>query len=211
MSSDINIRHILDVMAEMFPEAKAELEHDTPFQLLVATILSAQATDVSVNKATKSLFKKFGTPETMAKASILEIESEIKTIGLYRNKAKFLKATAEQLIEKYNGEVPTSKKELVKLPGVGVKTANVVVSVAFNIPAIAVDTHVERVSKRLGIVPKQSSVTQVEKQLEAIIPKEEWSISHHRFIFFGRYHCTSRSPKCEACPLKKECVYFQNL
>lgn len=195
----------LSRMYEMFPEAIGELHSDSPFQLLIAVILSAQATDVSVNKATPALFAAYPTPEALAQAPMDDIVAKIRMIGLYRNKAKNIKACAQMLLDNYGGIVPASREELVKLPGVGRKTANVVLGDAFGVPAIAVDTHVERVTKRLRICKLNASVTEVEATLMRKIPKELWVKSHHTLIFFGRYHCTARSPKCEICPLLDMC------
>ncbi|MEW3561196.1 endonuclease III, partial [Enterococcus avium] len=184
----------LSRMYDMFPDAVGELHSDSPFQLLIAVILSAQATDVSVNKATPALFKAYPTPEALAQAPIEDIIEKIKMIGLYRNKAKNIKACAQMLLDNYDGVVPNSREELIKLPGVGRKTANVVLGDAFGVPAIAVDTHVERVTKRLRICKLNASVTEVEATLMRKIPKDLWVKSHHTLIFFGRYHCTARSP-----------------
>ncbi|MGH1680120.1 endonuclease III, partial [Enterococcus avium] len=195
----------LSRMYDMFPDAVGELHSDSPFQLLIAVILSAQATDVSVNKATPALFKAYPTPEALAQAPIEDIIEKIKMIGLYRNKAKNIKACAQMLLDNYDGVVPNSREELIKLPGVGRKTANVVLGDAFGVPAIAIDTHVERVTKRLRICKLNASVTEVEATLMRKIPKDLWVKSHHTLIFFGRYHCTARSPKCEICPLLDMC------
>ena len=192
-------------MYDMFPDAVGELHSDSPFQLLIAVILSAQATDVSVNKATPTLFSAYPTPEALAQAPMEDIIAKIKTIGLYRNKAKNIKACAQMLLDNYGGVVPATRDELIKLPGVGRKTANVVLGDAFGVPAIAVDTHVERVTKRLRICKLNASVTEVEATLMRKIPKELWVKSHHTLIFFGRYHCTARAPKCEICPLLDMC------
>lgn len=192
-------------MYEMFPEAHGELQHKNPYELLIAVILSAQATDVSVNKATPALFEAFPTPEALAKAPLEEIIPKIKTIGLYRNKAKNIKACAQQLIDQFGGQVPQTREELVSLPGVGRKTANVVLGDAFGVPAIAVDTHVERVTKRLRICKLDASVQEVEQTLMKKVPEDLWVKTHHTLIFFGRYHCTARSPRCEVCPLLDMC------
>ncbi|MFP1647471.1 endonuclease III [Enterococcus mundtii] len=192
-------------MYEMFPEAHGELQHKNPYELLIAVILSAQATDVSVNKATPALFQAFPTPEALAKAPLEEIIPKIKTIGLYRNKAKNIKACAQQLIDHFEGQVPQTREELVSLPGVGRKTANVVLGDAFGVPAIAVDTHVERVTKRLRICKLDASVQEVEQTLMKKVPENLWVKTHHTLIFFGRYHCTARSPRCEVCPLLNMC------
>ena len=200
----------IEKMYQMFPEAHGELQHNNPYELLIAVILSAQATDVSVNKATPALFEAFPTPEDLAAASVEEIIPKIKTIGLYRNKAKNIKACAQQLIENFGGQVPTTREALVSLPGVGRKTANVVLRDAFGIPAIAVDTHVERVSKRLRICKLNASVLEVEETLMRKIPEDLWVKTHHTLIFFGRYHCTARNPRCEVCPLLDMCQEGKN-
>lgn len=195
----------IEIMYEMFPNAACELHHDTPFQLLIAVILSAQATDVSVNKAIPGLFSAYPTPQALAQAPVDAIITKIKTIGLYRNKAKNIKACSEQLLERFDGKVPKTRDELVSLPGVGRKTANVVMGDAFGEPAIAVDTHVERVSKRLRFCKLNASVTEVETALMKKIPKNLWIKTHHTLIFFGRYHCLARSPKCDSCPVLYLC------
>ncbi|MEK4442098.1 endonuclease III [Niallia sp. FSL K6-0077] len=199
------IRYCLDTMGEMFPEAHCELVHSNPFELVIAVSLSAQCTDALVNKVTKNLFQKYKTPEDYLSVPLEELQNDIRSIGLYRNKAKNIQKLCQMVLEKYNGEIPMDRDELINLPGVGRKTANVVVSVAYNIPAIAVDTHVERVSKRLGICRWKDSVLEVEKTLMKKVPKEEWSVTHHRMIFFGRYHCKAQNPKCEVCPLLALC------
>lgn len=196
---------ILNTLDTMFPDAHCELNHSNEFELLVAVMLSAQTTDQSVNKLTDTLFKKYRCVEDYANASVSELENDIRTIGLYRNKAKSLHLMANKLIEEYNGEVPRTIKELVKLPGVGQKTANVVVSVAFGVPAFAVDTHVERIAKRLGFAKKEDSVQIVEKKLCKAIPKDRWIKGHHQFIFFGRYFCKATNPNCQSCPLYEIC------
>jgi len=193
---------LIEAMGELFPEAKAELTHKNPFELLIAVILSAQTTDVGVNKATPKLFEAYPTPEAMMNAEVEDIMDKIKTIGLYRNKAKFLKKCATQLVEEFDGEVPSTHKELQSLAGVGRKTANVVMSVAFDEPAIAVDTHVERISKKFKIVDQEATVIQVEKTLMKKLPKELWSIAHHRMIFFGRYQCPARAHDHDECVRK---------
>lgn len=190
---------VIEAMGRIFPEAKAELNHRNAFELLIAVILSAQTTDVGVNKATPGLFKAYPTPELMMEAELEALEDKIKTIGLYRNKAKFIKNTSKKLVEDFDGEVPKNRKDLESLPGVGRKTANVVMSVAFKEPAIAVDTHVQRVAKRFNIVEENATVDQVEKALMEKLPKELWSIAHHRLIFFGRYQCPARKHDHEEC------------
>lgn len=205
MLSKAKTMEAIEKMYEMFPDAHGELVSHDPFQLLVAVILSAQATDVSVNKATPALFAAYPTPAALAQAPIDDIIAKIRTIGLYRNKAKNIKACAQMLLTDFAGEVPRTREELVRLPGVGRKTANVVLGDAFGLPAIAVDTHVERVSKRLRICKLDASVLEVEMTLMKKIPQELWVKTHHTMIFFGRYHCLARNPKCQICPLLEMC------
>ncbi|PGW70683.1 endonuclease III [Bacillus cereus] len=205
MLNKTQIRYCLDTMADMYPEAHCELVHDNPFELVIAVALSAQCTDVLVNKVTRNLFQKYKTPEDYLSVSLEELQQDIRSIGLYRNKAKNIQKLCRMLLDDYNGEVPNDRDELTKLPGVGRKTANVVVSVAFGIPAIAVDTHVERVSKRLAMCRWKDSVLEVEKTLMKKVPMDEWGVTHHRMIFFGRYHCKAQRPQCEECRLLGVC------
>lgn len=199
------MRPILDTIAEMFPDARCELNHRNPFELVIAVLLSAQCTDETVNKVTATLFDKYRTPEDYLNVPLEELENDIRRIGLFRNKAANIQKLCRILIDKYEGEVPRGHEQLTELPGVGRKTANVVVSNAFDEPAIAVDTHVERVSKRLGVAKADDSVLEVEKKLMKIVPRDEWTITHHRLIFFGRYHCKAQNPKCDVCPLLDKC------
>lgn len=196
---------VLDIVTDMFPDAHCELNHSNAFELTIAVLLSAQCTDETVNKVTVDLFRKYKTPEDYVAVPLEELEQDIKRIGLYRNKAKHIRELCRIVLETYGGQVPERHEELVKLPGVGRKTANVVVSNAFGVPAIAVDTHVERVSKRLGIANWKDSVLEVEKKLMSKVPEVEWTQTHHRLIFLGRYHCKAQSPRCEACPLLELC------
>ena len=193
---------VIRAMGELFPEAKAELNHDSPFQLLIAVILSAQTTDVGVNKVTPGLFEAYPTPEALMQADREDIMEKIKTIGLYRNKAKFIKSCATDIVERFGGEVPQTRKELQSLSGVGRKTANVVMSVAFDEPAIAVDTHVNRISKKFNIAPEDASIRQVENCLMEKLPEDLWSQAHHWLIFFGRYQCPARDHDHEECVRK---------
>ncbi|MGV3096900.1 endonuclease III, partial [Staphylococcus borealis] len=162
-------------------------------------------TDNLVNKVTRTLFQKYKTPQDYLNVDIEELQNDIRSIGLYRNKAKNIQKLCQSLIDQFNGDIPNTHKALESLAGVGRKTANVVMSVAFDEPSLAVDTHVERVSKRLGINRWKDNVTQVEERLCSIIPRERWSKSHHQLIFFGRYHCLARKPKCDICPLLDDC------
>ena len=193
----------------MYPDVDhSMLDFTTPFELLVATILSAQATDVSVNKVTKEMFKDANTPEDFANMDIKTLENYIRSIGIYRNKAKNIKAASKILISGYNSIVPKDKKELQKLPGVGRKTANVVVSNAYGIPAIAVDTHVFRVSNRIGLA-NANNVDKTEDQLEKNIDESRWTKTHHQIITHGRALCKARNPLCEECQLNKLCEYYR--
>ena len=180
---------ILNTFDEMFPDARCVLNHSNNLELLVAVMLSAQTTDESVNKLTSHLFQKYKTVDDYANASLPELESDLHSIGLYRNKAKNIKAMAMALQARFNGVVPASHDALISLPGVGRKTANVVMAEGFGYPAIAVDTHVERISKRLGFAKPDDTVLTVEKKLMKTIPKNRWIKTHHQMIFFGRYHC----------------------
>lgn len=195
----------LEEIGRMFPEAHCELVHENPFELLVATLLSAQCTDVLVNRVTADLFKKYKRPEDYLEVGIEELQNDIRSIGLYRNKAKNIQALSALLIEQFGGEVPSDRDLLTTFPGVGRKTANVVVSNAFGIPAMAVDTHVERVAKRLGMNRWKDSPLAVEEKIMRWTPMEKWTDTHHQLIFFGRYHCKAQNPNCEECPLLPLC------
>lgn len=192
-----------------FPEAHCELNHDSPFQLAVAVLLSAQTTDVSVNKVTPALFAKYPDAFAMSEASLADIEFYIHHLGLYHNKAKSIKEMATALVEQYDGIVPQTREELTKLSGIGRKSANVILSVCFDIPSFAVDTHVERVTKRLGLCKKEDSVLQVEKTVTSLLPIETWNKAHHLFIFFGRYLCKAQRPECERCPVTMYCKEYK--
>lgn len=197
-------------LMEDYPDARPELDFTNPFELLIATILSAQCTDVRVNKVTAVLFEKYKTPSDILKLSFEELEKYIHSCGCANTKAKNILKTCEILIKKYDSEVPKTMEELVELPGVGRKTANVVMSCAFGKPAIAVDTHVFRVSNRIGFV-KEDNVLDTEKSLMKILDKSIWSKMHHVIIFHGRRKCKARSPLCEECSIKEKCLYFKNL
>src|SRR5690625_2157113 len=199
------IRFCLDTMGEMFPNAHCELIHQNPFELTIAVLLSAQTTDENVNRVTRDLFQKYKTLEDYLAVDVAELENDIRSIGLFRTKAKNIQKLCKILLEDFGGVIPQTREQLEMFPGVGRKTANVVMSVAFGEPAIAVDTHVERVAKRLGFCRWKDSVLQVEETLMKKIPKEEWSDTHHRLIFFGRYHCKSQKPNCAECPLLIVC------
>ncbi|MGZ9584104.1 endonuclease III [Paenibacillus marinisediminis] len=207
MAVTVRVRRILDTIGELFPNAHCELNHSNPFELTIAVLLSAQCTDETVNKVTVDLFKKYKTPQDYIAVPLEELEQDIRRIGLYRNKASHIQKLCRILLDKYDGQVPDKHELLTELPGVGRKTANVVVSNAFGVPAIAVDTHVERVSKRLGLADETDSVLEVEKKLMRKVPRAEWTLTHHRLIFFGRYHCKAQSPQCEVCPLLDLCKF----
>ncbi len=192
-----------------YPDAKAELNYTTPFELLIATMLSAQCTDVRVNIVTGELFKTLKEPKDYLEIDEEELGRRIKTCGLYKSKSKNIIKTCHQLIDEYEGQVPESIELMTSLAGVGQKTANVVASNAFGIPAIAVDTHVFRVSNRIGFV-KEKTVEKTEDALMKVIPKEQWTKMHHVIIFHGRRCCKARNPNCDACTIKHLCLYNIN-
>jgi endonuclease-3 len=201
-----NIEKILAILESTYGGTETALEYGSPLQLLVSTMLAAQSTDVRVNIVTKDLFRDYPTAEKMAGLTIEEMESYIKTVGLFHTKAKNIIATSKILAEQYNGDVPDTREEFIKLPGVGRKTANVVLSIAKGVPAIAVDTHVFRVSNRLGLA-KATNVLETEKQLMQHIPKEKWSAAHHWLIWHGRKICKAQRPLCDFCPLAELCTF----
>ena len=205
------LKKVLALIGEMFPDAKAELDYETPFQLLVAVILSAQTTDKAVNKVTPGLWARYPEIEDLAAANLADVENIIRNIGLYKNKAKNIIRTAQDILERFDGEIPKTHAELESLAGVGRKTANVVLGEVYGIPSIAVDTHVSRVSKRLNISAPDADVTEIEADLMAKIPKKDWVQTHHRLIFFGRYHCLAKNPKCSLCPVQEYCKYYKDL
>lgn len=198
---------IFDALQEKFPDAHCELEFHTPFELLIATILSAQCTDERVNQVTKSLFAEANTPKAIIALGQLELENRIHPLGLYHNKAKNILAACKVLVEDFEGQVPEDIDRLRQLPGVGRKTANVVVSNAFGIPALAVDTHVFRVAHRLGIAHGKTP-EKVEEELRRIFPRERWSLAHHLLIFQGRRICIARQPRCEECAVAQACKAY---
>jgi endonuclease III len=195
---------VLDGLRAAYPDAKTELDFATPFQLVIATLLSAQATDVSVNAATPALFARYPTPEALAAATPEEVEPYIRTIGLFRTKARNAVAAARLLVERFGGEVPRTVDELTTLPGVGRKTANVVVSNAYGVPAIAVDTHVGRLARRLGF-SRHEQPDRVEADLAKLFPATDWVFLHHALILHGRRVCVARTPACERCSVAALC------
>jgi endonuclease-3 len=198
------IRQTLEILRNTYPNVKTALDHRTPLEMLIATILSAQCTDVRVNEVTKTLFKKLRTANDFAEVPIEDLEEMIRPTGFYRNKAKSIKACCAALIEKHGGKVPDNLETLVRLPGVGRKTANVVLGSAFGIPGIVVDTHVKRVSQRIGLT-RESDPVKIEFDLMPLIPKKHWIDFSHQLIWHGRRLCTARKPKCAECPLRKLC------
>ncbi|MGF0125773.1 endonuclease III [Streptococcus alactolyticus] len=204
------LRKVLVIIGEMYPDAHCELDYQTPFQLLVAVILSAQTTDKSVNKVTPQLWQHFPTIADLAAANVVDVENDLRTIGLYKNKARNIVKTARAVLQDFDGVVPKTHKELESLPGVGRKTANVVLAEIYKVPSIAVDTHVSRVAKRLNISAQDASVTEIEHDLMKKIPKRDWIVTHHRLIFFGRYFCLAKNPKCAICPVQSYCKYYKD-
>jgi endonuclease-3 len=195
---------IHQALAELYPDAHCALHYADPLQLLVATILSAQCTDERVNKVTPALFDRFPDAEAYASADVAELERMIQSTGFFRNKARNIRACCQVLVEKHGGQVPHTMEELVPLPGVGRKTANVILGNAFGVPGIPVDTHVGRLSRRMGLTEHDDPV-KVESDLMALIPKEQWTMFGHRMIFHGRQVCHSRKPKCDVCVLRNIC------
>jgi len=201
------IKVVLEILNETYAGAKCGLDFTSHYELLVSTMLSAQCTDARVNIVTKQLYAKYNTPKSMITLSLSELGEKIKSCGFYNNKSKNILATTKLILEKYKGEVPGTMEELIELPGVGRKTANVVLSNAFGIPAIAVDTHVFRVSNRIGLA-KGKNVEVVEQQLMKNIPKEMWSDAHHYIIWHGRKICKARKPDCDLCPIAPYCEFL---
>ena len=200
-----NIEPLLNYLDELFPSARCELLYTKDYELVIAVMLSAQTTDKSVNVVTPILFKKYSSLEELNNASLSEIEEILKPIGLYKNKAKNLKGIVKDLIERFDGVVPSDKEQLMTLPGVGNKTAGVIRAEVFKIPDLPVDTHVSRIAKRLGLAKKNDEPIEVEKKLKRLIPEDRWIKSHHQFIHFGRYFCTARNPQCTNCKIKDLC------
>ena len=202
-------KKILEYLDFLYYDAKCELNYSKDYELLIATVLSAQCTDKRVNEVTKVLWSKYDL-KTLADANIEDIEKIIRPVGSYTKKASYLKKIAIKLLKDYDGIVPNNREYLESLPGVGRKTCNVVLSNIYNVPCIAVDTHVERVSKRLGLAYKNDEVFVVERKLMKKFPKEKWSRLHHQLVLFGRYKCKAIKPECEDCKLNGFCKYFKN-
>ncbi len=197
--------YIIENLNRLYPDAHCELNHKDSFELLIAVVLSAQTTDVSVNRVTPALFEKYPDAISLSEASEEDVMRLIHSIGLYKNKSRNIINLAKELVKRFDGEVPSKREELESLPGVGRKTANVVLSNCFDYPAFAVDTHVSRVSKRLMIARKDDDVLTIEKKLMKFFPRNCWSRLHHQFIFFGRYKCKAKNPECTDCPFRYSC------
>jgi endonuclease-3 len=197
-------RRIVKVLARLYPDAKCALDHDNPLQLLVATILSAQCTDARVNLVTPALFARFPDARSFAEADIGELEVAIQSTGFFRNKARNIQECCRKLVAEHQGQVPNRLEALVQLPGVGRKTANVILGTAFDTPGITVDTHVGRLSRRLGLTTEEDP-EKVERNLMALIPRKDWTMFSHRTIFHGRQVCHARKPACDRCELASLC------
>ncbi|NLA58535.1 MAG: endonuclease III [Firmicutes bacterium] len=206
--SDEAAAEILTRLKHLYPEARSGLNYTTPFELLIATILSAQCTDARVNKVTAQLFAEANTPESILALGREELESIIRECGLFRSKARHIIGACQMLLAEYGGEVPADFESLMRLPGVGRKTASVILSNAFDLPAMPVDTHVFRVSNRLGLV-KGKTPREVEEGLKELLPREEWNQAHHLLIRHGREFCKARKPRCGVCPLADVCMSAQ--
>ena len=210
MTKQARYKAIIGWFEKNVPEATTELHYKTPFQLLISTMLAAQCTDKRVNMVTPAFFEAFPTPEVLAAANQAVVFESIKGISYPNAKAKHLIEMAQLLVQDYHGEVPSTMEDLMRLPGVGRKTANVVSSVAFDIPALAVDTHVFRVSNRMGLTDDSKTPLETEKELTKYIPRKLWSKAHHWLILHGRYTCVARKPKCGECGLKEYCKYYSS-
>lgn len=202
--------HFVEYFSKNQPDAETELHYGNAFQLLMAVILSAQCTDKRINQVTPALFERFPTPESLAASTADEVFTYIRSVSYPNNKAKHLVGMAKVLVEVFNSEVPSGIDDLQKMPGVGRKTANVISSVVFDAPAIAVDTHVFRVSARIGLTNKARTPLAVEKQLVEFLPSETLAVAHHWLILHGRYICVARTPKCEICPISWFCKYYES-
>lgn len=199
----------VDYFSTYNPDAQTELHYNNPFELLIAVILSAQCTDKRINQITPSLFERYPTPESLAESSVDEVFTYIRSVSYPNNKAKHLVGMAQKLLDEFQGIVPEKIEDLIKLPGVGRKTANVISSVVYDNPTMAVDTHVFRVSNRLGLTTRATTPLAVEKQLVKFLPVDTIKIAHHWLILHGRYICVARRPKCEQCPITYFCKYFE--
>ena len=208
MTMKTDIDRLLSYLDDLFPTARCELFYKRDYELVIAVMLSAQTTDRSVNAVTPILFENYPSLDDLNKASLEDIEENLKPIGLYKNKAKNLKGIVKDLIERFNYVVPSDKEQLMTLPGVGNKTAGVIRAEIFQIPDLPVDTHILRIAKRLKLAKKDDEPIDVERKLKKIIPEERWIKSHHQLIHFGRYFCTARSPQCENCKIRDMCINY---
>lgn len=200
---------LIENLNKLYPEAICELNYNKDYELLIATVLSAQCTDKRVNEVTKILFAKYNNLSSLSNAQLKDIESIIRPCGSFTKKAYYIKTIAQKLTEDYNGVVPNNREYLESLPGVGRKTCNVVLSNLYNVPAIAVDTHVARVSVRLGFAKKEDNVLTIEQKLMKKLPKNSWSKVHHQLVLFGRYKCKALKPECDECPFQEFCKYYK--
>ncbi len=200
------VKEIIKILSKEIPDSRIALRFSNPLELLIATILSAQCTDVKVNQVTVDLFEKYQTVKDYAEANLAKLEEEIRPTGFYRNKARSIQKCCQELVKRFGGEVPKTLEELVTLPGVGRKTANVILGNAFGVPGIAVDTHVHRVSQRIGLT-KNDDPVKIEIDLMEIVPKEEWSHFSNLLIWHGRKTCIAKKPLCGICPIRKRCDY----
>jgi len=204
------VKQIIKILTKEIPDSTIALKFSNPLELLIATILSAQCTDVKVNQVTLDLFKKYRMAKDFAESNLAKLEEEIRPTGFYRNKAKSIQKCCQELVKRFRGDVPKTLEDLVTLPGVGRKTANVILGNAFGIPGIAVDTHVHRVSRRIGLT-KNDDPVKIEFDLMEVVPKEEWTHFSSLLIWHGRKTCVARKPLCEICPIRKECDYGSNV
>jgi len=204
------VKEMIKILSKEIPDSRIALEFSNPLELLIATILSAQCTDVKVNQVTEGLFKKYRSARDYAEADLAEFEEDIRPTGFYRNKAKSILKCCQELLARFGGKVPETLEELVRLPGVGRKTANVILGNAFEIPGIVVDTHVHRLSQRIGLTKKDDPI-KIELDLMQIVPKEEWTHFSNLLIWHGRRTCVARKPLCEQCSIRKWCDYGSKL
>lgn len=207
MTEKQRMSKILETLSKEYPDVRIQLNHTSPFELLIATILSAQCTDERVNRVTPYLFKKYKGPEDYANATLEEIEKDIYSTGYYKAKAKHIKEASKMILTEFNGQVPSKLEDLIKLPGVGRKTANVLLGHCFSTPAIVVDTHVIKITNRLGFVETKNADI-IERKLMELIPKNKWVIFTHYFINHGRKICTARKPKCSVCVISQYCKFY---
>lgn len=206
MKSKNQISQILSIIEQMFPDIRTELNYETSFQFMIAVILSAQTTDKQVNKTTPPLFARVREPGDMENLSLAEVEKMVSSVNFYRNKARFIRESGIKIAREFDGVIPNDLKIIQTLPGIGIKTAKVILTVLYDAPYVAVDTHVHRVMNRIGIV-KTKTPEETDKDLEKILTTAQKLTAHHPLVLFGRYHCTARKPKCESCPIRNMCDF----